>query len=69
MTIISNYSIDGDALSTAVFSLGLEEGLRYVNDLEDIEAIFVTKDKNLYTSDGVTAKFHLSNDAFHWVNE
>lgn len=69
VTIISDFSTDGDALSTAVFSLGLEGGLDYVNSEEGIEAIFVTKEKDLYTSDGVTEKFNLSNEEFNWVNE
>lgn len=69
VTIISDLSIDGDALSTAVFSLGLEEGLDYVNDQKNIEAIFITKDKELYTSDGVTGKFNLTNDEFDWINQ
>lgn len=69
VTIISEKSIDGDALSTGVFSLGLEAGLDYVNGLEDIEAVFVTKDRNLYTSDGITDTFNLSNAEFNWVNE
>lgn len=69
VTIISDYSIDGDALSTAVFSLGLKAGLNYVNQTKEIEAIFVTKEKEIYTSDGVTEKFNLANEAFTWVNE
>lgn len=69
VTIISEKSIDGDALSTGVFSLGLKEGLDYVNSLEGIEAVFVTKDKDLYTSDGVTEEFTLSNEEFNWVNQ
>lgn len=69
VTIISEKSIDGDALSTGVFSLGLEEGLAYVNGLKNIEAVFVTKDRDLYTSDGITATFNLSNTEFNWVNE
>lgn len=69
VTIISEKSIDGDALSTGVFSLGLEAGLDYVNGLKDIEAVFVTKDRDLYTSDGITDTFNLSNTEFNWVNE
>lgn len=69
VTIISKESIDGDALSTGVFSLGLEEGLDYVNNLEDIEAVFITKDKELYTSDGITREFKLSSEEFNWINE
>lgn len=69
VTIISDYSTDGDALSTAVFALGLEGGLNYVNKEKGIEAIFVTKDKDIYTSDGVTDNFNLSDDEFNWINE
>lgn len=69
VTIISDYSTDGDALSTAVFALGLEDGLDYVNGEKDIEAIFVTKEKDLYTSDGVTEEFQLSDEEFNWVNK
>lgn len=44
VTILSKKSIDGDALSTACFALGLEEGQRLIESLEDIDAIFVTVD-------------------------
>ncbi|WP_073257006.1 FAD:protein FMN transferase [Caldanaerovirga acetigignens] len=53
VTIIGNSSIDADALSTAVFSLGLQRGMELVENLPDIEAIFVTKDKEVYVSSGV----------------
>lgn len=44
VTILSEKSIDGDALSTACFALGLEEGQTLIKSLEDIDAIFVTDD-------------------------
>jgi len=53
VTILSKKSIDGDVLSTAVFVMGLEEGLRFVEGLEDIEAVLVTKDKKMYATSGV----------------
>ena len=43
VTILSEESIDGDALSTACFTLGLEEGRKLIESLEDIDAIFVTE--------------------------
>ena len=42
VTILSEKSIDGDALGTACFALGLEEGQKLIESLEDIDAIFVT---------------------------
>lgn len=44
VTILSEKSVDGDALSTACFALGLEEGQKLIESLDNIDAIFVTKD-------------------------
>lgn len=44
VTILSEKSIDGDVLSTSCFALGLEEGRKLIESLEDIDAIFVTKE-------------------------
>ncbi|MBT2732672.1 FAD:protein FMN transferase [Carnobacterium sp. ISL-102] len=64
VSVITEKSIDGDGLSTSLFSKGLKEGLEYVNTLEKVDAIFVTKDKNVYVSDGLKESFKLTNDDF-----
>ncbi|CZR01110.1 FAD:protein FMN transferase [Trichococcus collinsii] len=69
VSILSDKSIDGDALSTLVFGLGMEAGLVYVNERDDIEAVFVTKDKKVYVSDGLADNFELTNDDYIWENE
>ena len=51
ITIISDKSSDGDALSTSVFAMGVEEGMKFVNTQEGIDAIFVTKDNKIYITD------------------
>ena len=48
VTIISEHSADGDALSTTCFALGLEKGLAFAESQEDVQAIFVTKDNDIY---------------------
>ncbi len=53
VTIVSKKSIDGDGLSTAVFSMGVKEGLKYVEGLKDTEAIFVTRDDKVYVTAGL----------------
>jgi len=50
VSIISSKSVDGDALSTACFALGLEEGMQLIRTLENTEAIFITDDYKLYDS-------------------
>lgn len=50
VTIISNSSMEGDALSTYCYLLGLEKGMEYVRSLANAEAIFITKDYEIITS-------------------
>ncbi len=56
VTIISDKSIDGDALSTTVFLMGLDHGLTYVENLADTEAIFITKDGKIKKTSGIGTK-------------
>ncbi len=53
VTIISDLSIDGDALSTSVFCLGLEQGLDLVHSLEGVEAIFIDENMTIHKSAGM----------------
>lgn len=64
VTVISKKSIDGDALSTALFVLGREKGLKLVQSFEDIEAIMVTKEKKVYGTPGIEKIFTLTNKDF-----
>ena len=41
-----------DALSTAVFVLGAEEGLRLIHSMPNVDAMFVFKDGRVLTSQG-----------------
>ena len=47
VTILSEKSVDGDALSTSCFALGLEDGMNLIQSLDDVEAIFITEDYEL----------------------
>ncbi len=64
VTIVSDSSMDGDAYSTIAFILGLEEGLEFVQSMEDIEAIFVTKDAKVYITQGLRDKFELKAQGY-----
>lgn len=68
VTIISKKSIDGDALSTSTFGLGLEEGMKFIEGLDDVNAIFITNDKKVYTSKGIKDKFRLENSSYSLAN-
>jgi thiamine biosynthesis lipoprotein len=63
VTIITKKSIDGDGLSTAVFSMGVKKGLEYVEGLKDVDAIFVTKEDKVYVSKDIEKTFKLDKDS------
>lgn len=50
VTIISDKSVDGDGLSTSCFALGLEEGMKLIDSLPDVQAVFITDDYELHYS-------------------
>lgn len=53
VTILSASSADGDALSTVCYTLGLEKGMELINQLDNIEAIFITNDYQLHCSEKI----------------
>lgn len=52
VTILSEHSMDGDALSTTCFTLGLTDGLALAESLENIEALFITADNEPHYTSG-----------------
>ncbi len=59
VTIISDRSIDGDALSTTLFVLGVDKSMELINSMDGIDAIFVTKDKTIYLTKDIKNNFKL----------
>lgn len=53
VTILSESSMMGDALSTTAFVLGLEKGMALIESLENVEAVFITTDYTLHYSSGL----------------
>ncbi|MBC8631233.1 FAD:protein FMN transferase [[Eubacterium] tenue] len=64
VTIISDNSMNCDALSTTTFSLGTKEGLKLIESLPNTQAIFITKDKDIYLSSGLKDSFKLTDSTF-----
>ena len=54
VTVVDENSTRADALTTALFVMGLEDGMAFCAQ-NDIAAIFVTSDKQVYTTDAVAS--------------
>lgn len=56
LSVISEKSLDGDALSTAAFVLGLEKGAKLLEEYEGAEGVFITKDNEIYLTSGLSSE-------------
>ena len=52
VTILSESSMEGDALATAAFILGKEKGLEMIERLPGVEAVFIGRDREVTYSSG-----------------
>lgn len=68
VSIITDKSIDGDGLSTTSLLLGLEEGMKLIESLENVEAIFITSDKRIFVSSGLKNDFEINKPEFKLAN-
>lgn len=59
VTIISKNSIDGDIWSTLIFGMGLRKGYLVASKKPDLEAIFLTKRKEIFITSTEQFKFNL----------
>lgn len=63
-TIISSNSMDGDGLSTGVYIMGINKSINLIESLEGIDAVFITKNKEIYVTSGIRDKFKITNKGF-----
>lgn len=70
-TIIGKSSIEADALSTAIFILGLRKGIELVNKVDDAEAIFITSGKKVFVTKGAKEKFSFidTSNEFEYIED
>ncbi len=55
VSVVGPCSEDCDALSTTLFSMGLDEGLALIDSLPEYSAVFITEDLQLHYSEGFEA--------------
>ncbi len=58
VTVISPSSMQADALSTAIYVLG-EDGIRICNNFPDTDALLITENGDIITTDGFKEKYQL----------
>ncbi|MHA6531087.1 FAD:protein FMN transferase [Paenibacillus sp. BAC0078] len=69
ITIMSPNATDADALSTGVFLMGLEDGMKYLESLpEKVDAFFITDDNKIYATSGLRDRLQLTDPTYTFAN-
>lgn len=68
VTLVTDVSVDADAMTKNIFYLGVDKGINYVKTIKGLDAIFVTKDKKVYITEGLKGNFQLDNSSFTLMN-
>lgn len=71
VSIVTEHSIDGDALTTLVFAKGIEEGRKFVEEKtpKGTDAIFIDLEGNVYVTSGLKDTFELNPDSDYQMAE
>nr|WP_312948335.1 FAD:protein FMN transferase [Superficieibacter sp.] len=64
VTIVSDDSLDGDVWTTLIYGFGVEKGCAVLRQREDIEAIFITKNREVILSSQRQFRFTLLDDSY-----
>jgi len=54
VTVVAETATAADALSTALFVLGVEAGLKLLEELPEVEAVFITSDLEIIFTEGLS---------------
>ncbi|MFW0700018.1 FAD:protein FMN transferase [Pantoea sp. R13S299] len=68
VTVISDRSLDGDIYTTLLYGLGVEKGIACLADKPGIEAIFVTRDRQVICSSQRHFSFQLLDSDYRLVH-
>lgn len=64
VTVVAKDATVADALSTAAFVMGLEDGLALIEQLPETEGIFIDEQNMVFVSTGLQERFRLLSDDF-----
>lgn len=67
VTIITDKSVDADALSKT-FVMGLDQGMKVIESLQGVEAVFVTDNKEVYITPGLKGNFKITDPDYRLKN-
>ena len=65
VTVISDKSIEGDIYTTLLYGMGVRQGIEILSQIPQIEAIFVTKERQVICSSQRQYRFQLTSHDYY----
>ena len=62
MTIVANDGMIADVISTAVFIMGAEDGMKFIEDLPEVEGLIIDANGNITVSSGLKGRLSLISE-------
>ena len=53
VSVIAPTNTQADVLSTSIFVMGTEEGMKFAESLDNVECFMVDADRNIHTTSGI----------------
>lgn len=69
VTVLHRESAAADAYSTALFVMGLQKGIQFAAEREEMGVIFVTKDNKVYTAGKLAESFLLKSEQYQYETQ
>lgn len=64
VTIIGKDAVEAEALTKGIFVMGVEEGLKYIESLDGVEAIFIAEGQKIYATSGLKDRLKISDTSY-----
>ncbi|MHC1721493.1 MAG: FAD:protein FMN transferase [Clostridiaceae bacterium] len=69
VTIVTDSSIDADAMTKNLFYSGVDKGLASLESTPEVEAIFITRDKKVYVTEDLRSSIKITNMEYRLMKE
>ena len=68
VTVISSESLDGDVWATLLYGYGLKRSYNAIKHRDDIEAIFITRNKEVFFTSRKHYKFTVTDESYTYID-
>ncbi len=69
ISVLTDRSVDGDALSTSFFAMGIEKGLKLAESDNRIDVLYISDTNEIYLTSGFREGFELTDSSYKLISD